>query len=54
MNTTLFLDPEHEMLRDQVRRFVAERVRPFADQWEADGMVPRAVLREMQSAAWCA
>lgn len=43
----LFLDDEHEMLRDQIRRFVAEKVHPAADQWEQDGCVPREILREM-------
>lgn len=43
----LFLDQEHEMLRDQIRRFVAERVHPDADRWETEGAVPRDVLREM-------
>ena len=38
---------EHDMLRDQVRRFVEERVKPHADSWEEAGMVPREVLREM-------
>ena len=42
-----YFTPEHEMLRQTVRRFVAERVSPFADRWEHDGMVPRAVLQEM-------
>lgn len=47
MTNTLFLSEEHEMLRDQLRRFIAEKVQPHADQWEKDGMVPRQVLREM-------
>lgn len=47
MSGHLFLEDEHDMLRDQVRRFVAEQVRPRADQWEKDGCVPREVLREM-------
>jgi len=47
MTDHLFLDEEHEMLRDQIRRFVAERVHPHADAWESEGAVPRAVLREM-------
>lgn len=38
---------EHEMLRQSVRRFVEERVKPCADQWEESGFVPREVLREM-------
>jgi acyl-CoA dehydrogenase len=47
MTQHLFLTEEHEMLRDQVRRFVAEKVKPAADQWEKDGFVPREILREM-------
>ena len=44
---TPYFTAEHEMLRESLRRFVAERVVPVADQWEAAGMVPREVLREM-------
>ena len=47
MTEHLFLTQEHEMLRDQIRRFVSERVHPHADQWEEDGFVPRDVLCEM-------
>ena len=47
MTHHLFLTEEHEMLRDQLRRFVTEKVQPHADQWEVDGAVPRDVLREM-------
>lgn len=49
MTNHLFLTEEHEMLRDQLRRFVTEKVQPHADQWEVDGAVPRDVLREMGS-----
>ena len=41
------LDEEHEALRAQVRRFVDEQVRPYGDQWEEDGKVPRELLRSM-------
>ena len=44
---TPYFTPEHEMLRDTIRRFVAERVLPQADAWEEAGFVPRDVLREM-------
>lgn len=47
MTRHLFLEPEHELLRDQVRRFVAERVHPEADRWEDEGAVPREILRDM-------
>jgi acyl-CoA dehydrogenase len=42
-----YFNNEHEMLRQTVRRFVAQRVLPYADNWEEEGLVPRAVLREM-------
>jgi len=44
-----FFEPEHEMLRDQVRRFIDEEVKPHADAWEEAGFVPRGVLRRMGS-----
>ena len=47
MSSVLFLEEEHEMLRDQVRRFVEEEIKPQADGWEEDGHVPRTVLRRM-------
>ena len=39
---TLF-GPEHELFRDQVRRFIATEVTPHHAAWEHDGIVPRAV-----------
>lgn len=38
---------EHELLKAQIRRFVEEEIKPYALQWEQDGMVPRDVLRRM-------
>ena len=42
-----FFSTEHRLLRDTLRRFVDEKVRPQAEGWESAGMVPREVLREM-------
>ncbi len=47
MHPSLYFSEELEMLRDQIRRFVADKVVPAGEQWEKDGMVPRDVLREM-------
>jgi acyl-CoA dehydrogenase len=47
---SIYTTPEHELLRDQVARFLAREVEPFAAQWETGGMVPRSVLRKMGSA----
>jgi acyl-CoA dehydrogenase len=47
MHESTYLTPEHELLRDQVARFVAEDVEPVAERWEESGMVPRDVLRKM-------
>ena len=46
-NSVPCLREEHKMLREQVRRFVQEQVKPRADQWEEAGMVPRDILRQM-------
>jgi alkylation response protein AidB-like acyl-CoA dehydrogenase len=35
--------PEHDAFRDMVRAFVAREVRPYHEQWEADGAVSRDV-----------
>lgn len=42
-----YLTDEHNMLRETIRRFVEDRVKPDADAWEEGGFVPREVLREM-------
>ncbi len=47
---TAYLTPEHELLREQVARFLAREVEPFADAWEREGRVPREVLRRMGEA----
>jgi acyl-CoA dehydrogenase len=44
---SIYFGEEHALLRAQIRRFVNEEIKPRALQWEADGMVPRAVLRRM-------
>ncbi|MFK0088454.1 acyl-CoA dehydrogenase family protein [Pseudomonas sp. NPDC090755] len=41
---TLF-DHEHEAFRSTVRRFLANEVSPFHEQWEAVHLVPRAVWK---------
>ena len=45
--TSPFFTPEHEMLRQTIRKFVETRVLPHGDAWEEAGYVPRDVLREM-------
>ena len=44
------LTPEHELLREQVERFVEREVEPHAAAWEEAGCVPREVLRRMGAA----
>ena len=34
------LSPEHEALRATAKRFIAEQINPFVDQWEADEIFP--------------
>ncbi|MBL8361290.1 MAG: acyl-CoA dehydrogenase family protein [Rubrivivax sp.] len=47
---TVYTGHEHELLREQVSRFLAREVEPHADAWERDGCVPREVLRRMGDA----
>ncbi|MGE0875809.1 MAG: acyl-CoA dehydrogenase family protein [Burkholderiales bacterium] len=42
-------DQTLDMLRESIRRFVEREVVPNASAWEAEGAVPREVLREMGS-----
>jgi acyl-CoA dehydrogenase len=44
---SIYFGEEHQMLRQQIRRFLREEVLPHADRWEQDGQVPREVLRRM-------
>jgi acyl-CoA dehydrogenase len=46
----IYLTPEHELLRQQVARFLAREVEPHGEQWERDGCVPRDVLRKLGAA----
>ena len=42
------LDDDHEMIRDQFRRFADERVVPFAHDWHLkDELIPLAIVEEM-------
>ena len=44
-----FVTHEHEIFREQVRRFVEREVKPVAERWELEGQTPRDVLRHMGS-----
>src|SRR6476660_945872 len=46
----IYLTPEHELLRDQVARFIAREVEPHALAWEEAGHTPREVLRKLGAA----
>jgi acyl-CoA dehydrogenase len=47
MAESIYITSEHELLRDQVRRFVTDEVEPVAAAWEEAGCVPRELLRRM-------
>ena len=46
----VYLTPEHELLREQVVRFVAREVEPHGQAWEQAGMTPREVLHKLGDA----
>jgi acyl-CoA dehydrogenase len=47
---TIYLTSEHELLREQIARFIAREVEPHALAWEEAGFTPRGVLRRMGDA----
>ncbi|MDE0726288.1 MAG: acyl-CoA dehydrogenase family protein [Alphaproteobacteria bacterium] len=47
MPDSIHLTEDLRLIRDQFRRFVAEEIIPHGETWEVEGMVPRAVLRQM-------
>ncbi len=49
-NTSIYDNADHELLRDQVAKFIAREVEPHAMAWEEAGSVPREVLRRMGQA----
>jgi acyl-CoA dehydrogenase len=49
-NTSIYDNPDYELLRDQVAKFIAREVEPHGMAWEEAGSVPRDVLRRMGQA----
>ncbi len=47
---SIYITPEHEQLREQIARFIAREVEPYALAWEDAGFTPREVLRKMGDA----
>ena len=46
----IYITPEHELLREQIARFIAREVEPHALAWEEAGCTPREVLHKMGDA----
>ncbi|MFM8511812.1 MAG: acyl-CoA dehydrogenase family protein [Betaproteobacteria bacterium] len=46
----IYINHDHQLLRDQMARFIATEVEPHAHGWEREGRVPREVLRKMGAA----
>ncbi|HVK99476.1 MAG TPA: acyl-CoA dehydrogenase family protein [Dongiaceae bacterium] len=42
-----YFNEDHNLLREQVRRFVENEIVPNGEAWEQDGCVPREILRKM-------
>ncbi|MGO1119249.1 acyl-CoA dehydrogenase family protein [Rhodovibrionaceae bacterium A322] len=47
MTSSPYFSPEHDALRDQLRRFVDNEMRPKGDAWEAAGESPRSLLKSL-------
>ena len=46
----IYTTPEHDLLREQVARFIGREVEPHGLAWEEAGMTPRTVLKKMGEA----
>ncbi|AFT67266.1 MULTISPECIES: acyl-CoA dehydrogenase family protein [Cycloclasticus] len=44
---SIYFSEEHTILRNQIRRFVEQKVVPVADEWEEKGYIPREILQQM-------
>ncbi len=47
---SIYHQPEHAVLRDQIARFLRDEVEPFGMKWEQQGYVPRDVLQRLGKA----
>ena len=43
----LFLEEEHIILKDQIKKFVETEVKPEGTKWEEEGFIPREVFKKM-------
>jgi acyl-CoA dehydrogenase len=44
---SVYFKEEHLALKEQIRRFVENEIRPHGEAWEREGKVPREMLRQM-------
>lgn len=44
---SIYFSEEHELLREQIRNFIASEVAPHGERWEQEGRVPRSLLKKM-------
>ena len=47
VKTTPYFTEEHDIFRDQLRKWVIENLQPHADEWEKAKHFPSEVFREM-------
>ena len=47
-----FLKEEHLLLREQLRRFVGDRIAPHVDKWEREETFPRELYKEVAAAGF--
>ena len=48
----IYTTPEHDVLREQVARFLEREVEPHGLKWEEQGYTPKEVLRKMGQLGW--
>ncbi len=45
--TAAYIKEEHSIFREAVRKFLDKEARPYYDQWEKDGIIPRSLWAKM-------
>ncbi len=43
----LYLNEDHKIFRQSLRKFLEKEAYPFYDQWEEDRIIPRSFWRKM-------
>ena len=44
---SIYFNEDHQMFRESVRDFVNKEIKPYADQWEREEKISRALFKKL-------